>query len=114
MRGARHMMVKGRIGLTGETGETCPVCTVGWFSTLEIVALTLLGVLGLTNVGRCCRYMVKLKNKHNLKRENAKLQKKAELRKNILAEIEMGRGNESVRASKDDGVPEWDEAVLNN
>ena len=104
MRGARHMMVKGRIGLTGETGETCPVCTVEWFSTLEIVALTLLGVLGLTDVGRCCRYMVKLKNKHNLKRENAKLQKKAELRKNILAEIKMERGNESVRASKDDGV----------
>ena len=104
----------GRIGLTGETGETCPVCTVGWFSTLEIVALTLLGVLGLTNVGRCCRYMVKLKNKHNLKRENAKLQKKAEIRKNILAELEMGRGNESVRASIDDGVLEWDEAVLNN
>ena len=45
MRGARHMMVKGRIGLTGETGETCPVCTVGWFSTLKIVALILLGAL---------------------------------------------------------------------
>ena len=58
--------------------------------------------------------MVKLKNKHNLKREKAKLQKKAEIRKNILAELEMGRGIESVRASKDDGVPEWDEAVLNN
>ena len=97
-------MVNGRIGLTGETGETCPVCTVGWFSTLKIVALILLGVLGLTNVGRCCRYMVKLRNKHNLKKGNAKLQKKAELRKNILAEIKMERGNESVRASKDDGV----------
>ena len=54
--------------------------------------------------GACCRYMVKLRNKHNLKKENAKLQKKAELRKNILAEIKMERGNESVRASKDDGV----------
>ena len=57
--------------------------------------------------------MVKLKNKHNLKRENAKLQKKAETRRKILAELEMERGNVSVRASKDDGVPDWDEAVLN-
>ena len=100
-------------GKVGTTGETCPVCSVTWFSTLEIVALTLLGVLGLANVGRCCRYMVKLKNKHNLKRENAKLRKKAETRWKILAELEMERGNVSVRASKDDGVPDWDEAVLN-
>lgn len=100
-------------GKVGSTGETCPVCSVTWFSTLEIVALTLLGVLGLANVGRCCRYMVMLKNKHNLKKEKAKLQEKAETRKKILAELEMERGNISVRAIKDDGVPDWDEAVLN-
>ena len=86
----------GRIGLNGETGEACPACTVGWLSTLEIVALTLLGVLGLTNLGRCCRYLVKLRTKHNLKKETEKLQKKAELRKNILAELGMERGNEIV------------------
>ena len=100
-------------GKVGITGETCPVCSVTWFSTLEIVALTLLGVLGLANVGRCSRYMVKLRNKHNLKKENAKLQEKAETRRKILAELDLERGNVSVRANKDDGVPDWDEAVLN-
>ena len=39
-------------GKVGITGETCPVCSVTWFLTLEIVALTLLGVLGLANLGR--------------------------------------------------------------
>ena len=109
----------GRIGLNGETGEACPACAFGWLTTLEVIALTLLGVLGLTNLGRCCRYLVKLRTKHNLKKETEKLQKKAELRKNILAELGMERGNEivprSARASEDAGVPrvpKWEEAEL--
>ena len=42
-------------GMTGNTGVDCPVCSVTWFTTLEIVALTLLGVLGLANLGRLTR-----------------------------------------------------------
>ena len=109
----------GRIGLNGETGEACPACAFGWLTTLEVIALTLLGVLGLTNLGRCCRYLVKLRTKHNLKKETEKLQKKAELRKNILAELGMERGNEIVpradSASEDARVPRvpaWEEAEL--
>ena len=62
---------------------------------------------------------MKLRTKHNLKKETERLQKKAELRKNILAELGMGRGNEIVSradsASKDDRVPRvpaWEEAEL--
>ena len=62
---------------------------------------------------------MKLRTKHNLKKETERLQKKAELRKNILAELRMGRGNEVVSmadgASKDDRVPRvpaWEEAEL--
>ena len=109
----------GRIGLNGETGETCPACAFGWLTTLEVIVLTLLVVLGLANLGRCCRYLVKLRTKHNLKKETERLQKKAELRKNILAELGMVRGNEVVSmadgASKDDRVPRvpaWEEAEL--
>ena len=109
----------GRMELNGETGETCPACAFGWLTTLEVIVLTLLVVLGLANLGRCCRYLVKLRTKHNLKKETERLQKKAELRKNILAELGMGRGNEVVSmadgASKDDRVPRvpaWEEAEL--
>ena len=38
----------GRIGL-GEAGEKCPACATGWLSMLEIMALTILGVLTLIN-----------------------------------------------------------------
>ena len=100
-------------GKVGITGETCPVCSVSLFSTLEIVALTLLGVLGLANLGRFSRYIVKLMGKHKLKKENAKIQEKAETRRKIMAELDLERGKVSVRANKDDqGIPDWDEAVL--
>ena len=104
-------------GMTGNTGVDCPVCSVTWFTTLEIVALTLLGVLGLANLGRLTRYILKLCWKHKLKKENAKIQKAAETRRKILAELELERGTGgkvvSVWANKDDqGNPNWDEAVL--
>ena len=109
----------GRIGLNGETGETCPACVAGWLSTLEIIALTVLGVLALINLGRCGRYLKKLRTKRNLKKENEKLKKKAELRENILAELSLERGNKMVSraasASEDDRVPRvpaWEDATL--
>ena len=110
----------GRIGLNGETGETCPACVAGWLSTLEIIALTVLGVLALINLGRCGRYLKKLRAKRNLKKENEKLKKKAELRENILAELSLEqRGNKMVpraaSASEDDMVPRvpaWEDATL--
>ena len=109
----------GRIGL-GETGEKCPACATGWLSTLEIVALTVLGVLALINLGRFSRYLKKLRAKRNLKKENEKLKKKAELRENILAELSLEqRGNKMVpraaSASEDDMVPRvpaWEDATL--
>ena len=105
-------------GMTGNTGVDCPVCSVTWFTTLEIVALTLLGVLGLANLGRLTMYIVKLCGKHKLKKENAKIQKAAKTRHKILAEFELDRGTGgkvgSVRANEDNqGNPNWDEAVLN-
>ena len=110
----------GRIGLNGETGEACPACAAGWLSTLEIIALTVLGVLALINLGRFSRYLKKLRAKRNLKKENEKLKKKAELRENILAELSLGqRGNKMVpraaSASEDDMVPRvpaWEDATL--
>ena len=103
--------------MAGNTGVDCPVCSVSLFSTLEIVALTLLGVLGLANLGRFTRYIVKLMGKHKLKKENAKIQEAAETRRKIMAELELERGTAgkviSVRANKDDqGNSNWDEAVL--
>ena len=45
----------------GETGRTagvdCPICTVSVFTTLEIIALTLLVVLFVANFGRLIRYV---------------------------------------------------------
>ena len=71
------------------------------------------------NFGRCGRYLKKLRTKRNLKKETEKLQKKAELRKNILAELGMERGNEIVpraaSASEDaraPRVPAWEDATL--
>ena len=61
----------------GDTGRTagvdCPVCTVSVFTTLEIIGLTLLCVLLLSNFGRLIRYIVKLVGKHKLKKADAKL-----------------------------------------
>ena len=55
--------------------------------------------------------------KHKLKKENAKIQETAETRRKIMAELDLERGTTSkvvsVRANKDDqGIPDWDEAVL--
>ena len=93
-------------GKAGSTGVDCPICSVSLFSTLEIVALTLLGVLGLANLGRFTRYIVKLMGKHKQKKENAKIQETAETRRKIIEELELERGTASkvvsVRANKDD------------
>ena len=104
-------------GMAGNTGVDCPVCSVSLFSTLEIVALTLLGVLGLANLGRLTRYIVKLCGNHKLKKENAKIQEAAETRRKIIEELELERRITSnvvfVKSNKDDqGNPNWDEAVL--
>ena len=104
-------------GKAGSTGVDCPICSVSLFSTLEIVALTLLGALGLANLGRFTRYIVKLMGKHKQKKENAKIQETAETRRKIMEELLLERGITSkvvsVRANKDDqGIPDWDEAVL--
>ena len=63
--------------------------------------------------------MKKLRAKRNLKKENEKLKKKAELRENILAELSLERGNKMVSraasASEDDRVPRvpaWEDATL--
>ena len=109
----------GRIGL-GETGEKCPVCTSGWLSRLEIVALTVLGVLALINLGRFSRYLKKLHAKRLLKKENKQQKQKAELRENILAELSVEqRGNEMIPSAASNGkddmvqqVPAWEDATL--
>ena len=72
------------------------------------------------NLGRFSRYLKKLRAKRNLKKENEKLKKKAELRENILAELSLEqRGNKMVpraaSASEDDmvqRVPAWEDATL--
>ena len=104
-------------GKAGSTGVDCPVCSVSWFSTLEIVALTLLGALCLANLGRFTRYIVKLLGKHKLKKEKAKIQETAETRRKILEELELERGITSnvvsAQSNKDDQeIPGWEEAVL--
>ena len=108
----------GRVDL-GETGEKCPVCS-GWLSRLEIVALTVLGVLMLINLGRFSRYLRKLHTKRLLKKENKQQKQKAELRENILAELSMEqRGNEMIPRAASNGkddmvqqVPAWEDATL--
>ena len=108
----------GRIGL-GENGE-CTACATGWLSLLEIMALIILGVLALINLGRFSRYLKKLCAKRALKKEGEKLKKKAELRETVLAELSLEqRGNQMVpRAAstgKDDMVPQvpaWEDATL--
>ena len=99
----------------------CPVCSVSLFSTLEIVALTLLGALCLGNLWRFTRYIVKLVGKHKLKKENAKIQETAETRRKIIKELELERGITSnvvsAKSNEDDQeikgqVPGWEEAVL--
>ena len=104
-------------GKAGSTGVDCPVCSVSLFSTLEIVALTLLGALCLANLGRFTRYIVKLVGKHKLKKENAKIQETAETRRKIIEELELERGITSnvvsAKSNKDDQeIPGWEEAVL--
>ena len=104
-------------GKAGSTGVDCPVCSVSLFSTLEIVALTLLGALGLANLGRFTRYIVKLVGKHKQKKENAKIQETAETRRKIIEELELERGITSnvvsAKSNKDDQeIPGWEEAVL--
>ena len=75
----------------GETGRIagvdCPICTVSVFTTLEIIALTLLCVLFVANFGRLIRYIVKLVGKHKLKKAEAKLRLTAETRKQIRQEF---------------------------
>ena len=104
-------------GKAGSTGVDCPVCSVSLFSTLEIVALTLLGALCLANLGRFTRYMVKLVGKHRLRKENAKIQETAETRRKIIEELELERGITSnvvsAKSNKDEQeIPGWEEAVL--
>ena len=104
-------------GKAVSTGVDCPVCSVSLFSTLEIVALTLLGALFLANLGRFTRYMVKLVGKHRLRKENAKIQETAETRRKIIEELELERGITSnvvsAKSNKDEQeIPGWEEAVL--
>ena len=104
-------------GKAGSTGVDCPVGSVSLFSTLEIVALTLLGALCLANLGRFTRYIVKLLGKHKLKKEKAKIQETAEARRKILEELELEHGITSnvvsAKSSKDDQeIPGLEEAVL--
>ena len=109
----------------GETGRTvwvdCPICTVSVFTTLEIIALTLLVVLFVANFGRLIRYVIKLIKKHKLKKAEAKLRQTAETRKQIRQELEMERCNSSktdfTKSNDDDQEikvinPSWEEAVI--
>ena len=109
----------------GETGCTagvdCPICTVSVFTTLEIIALTLLVVLFVANFGRLIRYVIKLIKKHKLKKAEAKLRQTAETRKQIRQELEMERGLSSktdfTKSNEDDQEikvinPSWEEAVI--
>ena len=99
----------------------CPICTVSVFTTLEIIALTLLCVLFVANFGRLIRYIVKLVGKHKLKKAEAKLRLAAETRKQIRQELEMERGISSktdfTKSNEDDQEikvinPSWEEAVI--
>ena len=98
----------------------CPICTVSVFTTLEIIALTLLVVLFVANFGRLIRYVIKLVKKHKLKKAEAKLRQTAETKKQIRQEIEMERGTsrkmDLIKSNEDDqeikGMnPSWEEAV---
>ena len=109
----------------GDTGRTagvdCPVCTVSIFTTFEIIGLTLLCVLLLSNFGRLIRYIVKLVGKHKLKKAAEKVRLAAETRKQIIQELEMERGiankTDFNMSNKDDQEikvinPSWEDAVI--
>ena len=111
----------GETGRVTTAGSECPPCKVSVFTTLEIIALTLLVVGFVTNFGRLIRYVIKVIKKHKLKTAEAKLRQMAETRKQIRQEIEMERGNSSTadltKPNEDDKVfktvrsPSWEEAV---
>ena len=99
----------------------CPIRLVSVFTTLEIIGLTLLCVLLLSNFGRLIRYIVKLVGKHKLKKAAEKVRLAAETRKQIIQELEMERGiankTDFNKSNEDDQEikridPSWEEAVL--
>ena len=100
----------------------CPPCTFSAFTALEIVAITLLVVGIVTNIGRLVRYVIKVIEKHKLKATEAKIKQDAETKKKLRQEIEieMERGKctsstaDLTKPSEDDRVFNtvgWEEAV---
>ena len=111
----------GETGRVTTAGSECPICKVSVFTTLEIIALTLLVVLFVANFGRLIRYVIKLIKKHKLKKAEAKLRQTAETRKQIRQELEMERNISSktdfTKSNEDDQEikvinPSWEEAVI--
>ena len=68
----------GVMGGVTTAGSECPPCKVSVFTTLEIIALTLLVVGIVTNFGRLVRYVIKVMKKHKLKTAEAKLRQVVE------------------------------------
>ena len=112
----------GEMGRVTTAGSECPPCKVSVFTTLEIIALTLLVVGIVTNFGRLVRYVIKVMKKHKLKTAEAKLRQVAETRKKLRQEIEIemecGKCTSSTadltKPSEDDKVFNtvgWEEAV---
>ena len=112
----------GETGRVTTAGSECPPCKVSVFTTLEIIALTLLVVGFVTNFGLLIRYVIKVMKKHKLKTAEAKLRQVTETRKKFCKEIEieMERGKcisstaDLTKPSEDDKVFKtvgWEEAV---
>ena len=77
------------------SGESeCPPCTFSAFTALEIVAITLLVVGIVTNIGRLVRYVIKAMKKRSLRATEAKIKRDEETKKKLHQEIEieLGRG----------------------
>ena len=105
----------------GDTGRTagvdCPVCKVSIFTTIEIIGLTLLCVLLLSNLGRLIRYIVKLVGKHKLKKAAEQVRLSAETIKQIIQELEMECGiankTDFNKSNEDDQInPSWEDAAI--
>ena len=112
----------GEMGRVTTADSECPPCKVSVFTTLEIIALTLLVVGIVTNIGRLVRYVIKIMKKHKLKATEAKIKRDAETKKKLRQEIEieLGRGKctsstaDLTEPGKDDRVFNtvgWEEAI---
>ena len=78
--------------IDSEGGLVCSPCSFSTFTALEIVAITLLVVGILANIGRLLRYVIKLMKKRQLKLTEARVKLDEQLRQELRREVEMERG----------------------